>query len=95
MEQPKYCPHCGGDAILTANYSPKAGVWFINVKCTFCGATGKYYTQKEAPDKSGWTTDVIDYTISYTSYYTINYTKKGGYHAGQSYCRNRAKRGHW
>ncbi len=53
----KYCPHCGGDAVLTANYSPKTKLWFINVKCKTCGATGKYYTQADDPDESGWNTD--------------------------------------
>lgn len=57
MEQVKYCPHCGGDARLTANYSPKTKLWFIAVKCEFCGATGKYYTQVEDPDETKWKTD--------------------------------------
>ena len=52
-----YCPFCGGEGILTANYSPKTKLWFINVKCSFCGGTGKYYTQREDPDASGWNTD--------------------------------------
>lgn len=57
MNSVKYCPHCGGDARLTANYSPKVKRWFIAVKCTLCGATGKYYTQVEDPDETNWNTD--------------------------------------
>lgn len=57
MIKAKYCPHCGGDARLTANYSPKIKRWFIAVKCNMCGATGKYYTQVEDPDVDGWETD--------------------------------------
>lgn len=51
------CPHCGGEARLTANYSPKTKLWFINVKCQICGATGKYYTQVEDPEGKEWKTD--------------------------------------
>lgn len=57
MEKVKYCPHCGGDARLTANYSHKVKRWFIAVKCNLCGATGKYYTQVEDPEVKEWETD--------------------------------------
>ena len=57
MDAIKYCPHCGGEARLTANYSPKTKLWFIQVKCVLCGATGKVYTQAEDPEVSDWETD--------------------------------------
>ena len=63
MKYVKYCPHCGGDARLTANYSTKSKVWFIAVKCKMCGATGKYYTQVEDPDETEWNTDACDNAI--------------------------------
>lgn len=71
MNKVKYCPHCGGDARLTANYSPKAKVWFIAVKCRMCGATGKYFTQQEDPDATAWETDACyNAVIAWNKRYT-------------------------
>ena len=64
MDRIKDCPHCGGDGILSANYSPKLKLWFVTVKCQFCGATGKYYTQSESPKKTDWETDACYDAVS-------------------------------
>ena len=74
MDRIKYCPHCGGSARLTANYSPKTGLWFIAVACTFCGAKGKYYTQVEDPEEANWITDAC---INAVSAWNKRYTPAG------------------
>lgn len=50
----KPCPHCGGDAFLTANYSQRVRRYFVYVKCDICGAQGKAYTCVEDPAEQEW-----------------------------------------
>lgn len=50
----KPCPHCGGIAYLTQNYSYKARSYFVFVKCDICGAQGKIYNSNEEPAATGW-----------------------------------------
>lgn len=50
----KPCPHCGGTALLNANYSYKTRSYFVFVKCEICGATGKTTTSQEEPAAAGW-----------------------------------------
>ena len=50
----KPCPHCGGDAFLTANYSQRVRRYFVYVKCDICGAQGKAYTSAEDPAEQEW-----------------------------------------
>ena len=49
-------PFCGGVPELRANYSRGAGAYFIFVKCTVCGGQGKTYTEKDDPEKKGFST---------------------------------------
>ena len=48
------CPHCGGTADLTCNYSPKTRKYFVYVRCDICGSTGKTYLSKDHPDAFEW-----------------------------------------
>ena len=48
------CPHCGGTACLTQNYSYKARSYFVFVKCDICGAQGKIYNSPDEPQATGW-----------------------------------------
>lgn len=52
--QIKTCPHCGGAACLTQNYSYKARSYFVFVKCDICGAQGKIYNSADEPATTGW-----------------------------------------
>lgn len=50
----KTCPHCGGAACLTSNYSYKTRAYFVFVKCDICGAQGKIYNSTEEPAAADW-----------------------------------------
>lgn len=50
----KPCPHCGGTAYLTQNYSYKCRAYFVFVKCDICGAQGKIYNSPEEPAAENW-----------------------------------------
>ena len=50
----KPCPHCGGAAYLTQNYSYKCRGYFVFVKCDICGAQGKIYNSPEEPAAEDW-----------------------------------------
>lgn len=50
----KACPHCGGTACLTSNYSYKTRTYFTFVKCDICGAQGKIYNSQEEPAAANW-----------------------------------------
>lgn len=54
MENIKACPHCGGSACLTANYSYKIRKFFVFVKCDICGSQGKIYNSAEDPASESW-----------------------------------------
>lgn len=56
MENLRTCPFCGGEAYLTANYSPKIKRYFIFAKCEDCGATGAAKCSKESPEVRDWET---------------------------------------
>ena len=53
----KPCPHCGGEAIMYANYAPRTKSYMIFVKCGICGATGKTTAQKDDPAADNWESD--------------------------------------
>lgn len=53
----KPCPHCGGSARLTANYSYKIRAFFVFCKCDICGAQAKIYSCKEDPAAAEWNND--------------------------------------
>lgn len=38
----RQCPHCGGDAYICAETS-KENEWFVFVRCSVCGSTGKKF----------------------------------------------------
>ena len=50
----KTCPHCGGSACLSQNYSYKTRSYFVTVKCDICGAQGKIYHSTEEPAAAEW-----------------------------------------
>lgn len=50
----KPCPHCGGTACLTSNYSYKIRSYFVFVKCDICGAQAKVYKSDEEPAAADW-----------------------------------------
>ena len=51
----KPCPHCGGKAFLNSNYSRRAQMYFVFVKCDICGAQGKAYRSYIDPSDTNWT----------------------------------------
>lgn len=55
MDNMKSCPHCGGAAYLEQNYSSKWRSCFVYVKCSICGAQGKFFTSEEEPAAADWT----------------------------------------
>lgn len=57
MKEIKNCPHCGGEAIMYANYAARTHSYMIFVKCGICGATGKTTAQREDPEATGWESD--------------------------------------
>lgn len=58
------CPHCGGEALLHGNYSPKNRVWFIFCKCSLCGSQGKAFTEKQDPEAQSWDTMACNNAVS-------------------------------
>ena len=50
----KPCPFCGGDGYLYANYNNRYRMYFVFVKCSICGASGKTYTDREDPIDNNW-----------------------------------------
>ena len=50
----KPCPHCGGSAVLKANFSPKLNKFFVFVKCEECGAQGRAGSCTESPADDDW-----------------------------------------
>ena len=50
----KPCPHCGGTACLTANYSEKIHRYFLFVKCDICGAQGRTFCTAISAGLPGW-----------------------------------------
>lgn len=50
----KLCPHCGGTAELMSNYNHKLNAYFIFVKCSFCGSTGKTIYSAQDPAAIGY-----------------------------------------
>lgn len=50
----KTCPHCGGTACLTSNYSYKTRTYFVMCKCDICGAQGKIFASDEEPTTANW-----------------------------------------
>ena len=62
--QIKPCPHCGGIAYLTQNYSYKARSYFVFVKCDICGAQGKIYNSTTEPAAAGWNNTACNDAIS-------------------------------
>lgn len=63
-EQIKPCPHCGGAAILNANYSYKGRTFFVFVKCCVCGATGKTYSSADDPEAVEWNNNACNDAIT-------------------------------
>lgn len=57
MNLVKGCPHCGSESYLQSSYNRKYGIFFVSVKCSFCGATGQVFTDKESPDEADWDTE--------------------------------------
>lgn len=60
----KACPHCGGTACLTSNYSYKTRTYFTFVKCDICGAQGKTYSSNEEPAAADWNNNACRDAIS-------------------------------
>ena len=58
------CPHCGGEAALNANYSPKNRIWFIFVKCSLCGAQGKVFSDNRDPEPKEWSSEACKNALS-------------------------------
>ena len=48
----KFCPHCGGPAVLETAHNIRANTYYTYVRCTICNARGKSYTCGD-PDKVG------------------------------------------
>ena len=57
MEIVKECPHCGGSARLSANFSHKTHCWFIFVRCDICGSQGKPFGSRINPADKEWSTE--------------------------------------
>lgn len=60
----KPCPHCGGIAYLTQNYSYRSRTYFVFVRCDICGAQGKIYNSPEEPAAAGWNNQPCDDAVT-------------------------------
>ena len=58
------CPHCGGTASLTQNYSYKIRSYFVFVKCDICGSQGKIYRSDTEPAADDWDTQTCKDAIA-------------------------------
>ncbi len=50
----KCCPFCGGTGTLRANYSRKAGRWFVRMSCEICSAQSKSFEDDKDPSEASW-----------------------------------------
>lgn len=60
----KPCPHCGGVACLTQNYSYKIRSYFVFVSCNICNAQGKTFRSTEEPAAVGWNNTACNDAVS-------------------------------
>lgn len=64
MHEIKPCPHCGGEAIMYANYSKRTSSYMIFIKCGICGSCGKTTAQKEDPEIDDWQSNACKRALS-------------------------------
>ena len=64
MNDIKPCPHCGGEAIMQANFAYRTRSFMIFVKCGICGASGKVCAQKEDPEIDKWQSNACKRALS-------------------------------